>query len=157
MSRSTKRAKCPGCLPEGESSPDALAYFTRSTDDCKPAWRCENCGHCLPRQVKVRRQGRTPSQQRLIDELPKALLNKANEYSRHDHEVKRVDVSDENEFFVSLVVEVGLVGDEDTMASVLCRDYRHIFIRPSGGLELVNAKLKGRSRGWRNVVYGLTS
>jgi hypothetical protein len=55
-----------------------------------------------------------------------------------------------------VIVEVGMPNDEGTMASVYCRDYRHIVIGRHGGLKLMNAKNKRRSQGWFNAVHALT-
>ena len=41
-----------------------------------------------------------------------------------------------------LTLEVGSVGDENTMASVFCRDRRHVKIGIRGGTQLMNAKTK---------------
>ncbi len=73
----------------------------------------------------------------------------------HEYEYKRWDVSQVGRN-VSLVAEIGLVGDEGTAAALLARDYRHIFIGPRGGLHLANARNKARARGHR-VVWELTA
>lgn len=54
-----------------------------------------------------------------------------------DYEYKRFEVEDCGAF-VSVVSEVGLVGDEGTAASILCRTRRHIHIGKRGGMRLMN-------------------
>ena len=55
-----------------------------------------------------------------------------------------------------LLVVLGMVGDEGTMASVFCRNRRHIAIGPRGGLTLFNAKNKSEAKGWTSAIYSLT-
>ena len=52
-----------------------------------------------------------------------------------DYEIKEWRV-EENEFFVSVIVEVGLIGDEGTMASILGRDKLQVFIGKKGGTKI---------------------
>lgn len=98
-------------------------------------------------------------QQEMVERLKTAILEK-NSGSRGS-EIKKLEI---REFYntVSMVIEVGMPGDEGTMASVFARDYRHIFIGPRGGLEICNTKTKtgkyrkSRQRGWINAVYAVT-
>lgn len=55
-----------------------------------------------------------------------------------------------------LITEFGLVGDEDTLASVFCRDYRNFEIRKTGKVTLMNtAKLvKGEKVSAKTKVTG---
>lgn len=50
-----------------------------------------------------------------------------------EYEIKLWEVK-ECEYFVSLVVEYGLKGDEGTMAKVFGRDRAHLFIGKRGGI-----------------------
>lgn len=65
------------------------------------------------------------------------VLKMANEfdYSRGkgEYEIKRYEV-DDCEYFISVVIETGIIGDEGTLASVLCRDRVHLFIGKRGGI-----------------------
>lgn len=143
---------CPTCLPDVKG-----AYFSREVDDdLKPCWKCNNCGHEKKRQVRTRGTGRTRSQQRLVDYLPGRILEAHTYGDADNYEIKRLDVTDHDWGMTSIVIEVGRKGDEGTVGSIICRDYRHIFIGRSGGLQLVNAKHKAKSRGRFNVVHGLT-
>ena len=49
------------------------------------------------------------------------------------YEIKKWDI-DENEYFVSLVIEFGLKNDEGTLAAVISRDRAHLFIGKRGGI-----------------------
>lgn len=52
----------------------------------------------------------------------------------------------ENEYFISVIVEVGLKGDEGTLAEVFCRDRAHLFIGKRGGITYpVSKKMKDGS------------
>ena len=42
---------------------------------------------------------------------------------------------DENPYFVSVVVEVGMIGDEGTLASAFCRYHCQLFIGKRGGIR----------------------
>ena len=50
-------------------------------------------------------------------------------------EVKEEDIADMGDF-LSYSVVVGMPEDEGTLASVLCREYRHFFIGKRGGVQL---------------------
>lgn len=57
---------------------------------------------------------------------------------------------------VYMIIEVGMVGDENTLAEAFCRNYRHIVIGKNGGLELLNGKRPSYRYGFHNAVYELT-
>lgn len=78
-------------------------------------------------------------------------------HSDNDYEYKRFDVRDVEPggHYVFVVSEVGLKGDEGTLASIYCRTHRHISIGPRGGLTLLNAKHKSKRQG-RRVLWALT-
>lgn len=48
-------------------------------------------------------------------------------------EIKLWEV-EENEYFVNLVVETGMKGDEGTMAAIFARDRAQLFIGKRGGI-----------------------
>jgi hypothetical protein len=58
-------------------------------------------------------------------------------------ELKEFDVN-ENEYFVSVVFEVGGKNDEGTLASIFCRERGQVFIGPRGGItySVFSKKLK---------------
>lgn len=73
----------------------------------------------------------TKSQQRtlndIIDFLTKGYLN--------NYEVKELKVTTSEDWKDVLVsIEVGRVGDEGTMAELICRDHYQFFIGPRGGM-----------------------
>lgn len=49
---------------------------------------------------------------------------------------------------VFLYLETGLIGDEDTMASVFARDRRQFKIGPRGGVESINKNFK-----WKRNIF----
>ena len=74
---------------------------------------------------------------RLVDQEIKGIRG-----DRDDKEIKVWEV-DENEYFVSVIVEYGYKNDEGTMASIICRDRAHLFIGKRGGITYpVSKKLK---------------
>lgn len=126
-------------------------------DKGTPSWRCENCGKISPRRKRNPRKasnGMTKAQVETIAEVTRRILAK-NERTAKAVEVKesKVEVRDH---FVALTLEVGMVGDEGTMASIYCRDRRVLVIGPRGGLTLLNAKDKSKNTGWFEAVHGLT-
>jgi hypothetical protein len=82
--------------------------------------------------------------------------------SPRDIESKKFEVKNaDGRTFV--VLEVGMVGDEGSAASIYCRDYRHVVIGKRGGIELLNPKPTKRTKkvfktagGWFNAVHALT-
>lgn len=99
----------------------------------------------------------TPKQQAALDWLRRELLHHhgLGRIGRaHEYEYKRWDVRPVGHK-LSLVAEIGRIGDEGTYAQLLARDRRHILIGVRGGLQLLNAKNKARARG-RRVVWELT-
>lgn len=70
----------------------------------------------------------TSSQARAVELIKKAMLD-----GTKNHEIKRCDVKQVSGD-VSLVIVEGMVGDEGTMAAVICRTYSHIFIGRRGGI-----------------------
>jgi len=56
-------------------------------------------------------------------------------YCRDRYEIKRWEIDEIGvNGILSLVVVVGLPGDEGTMAAIFARDHAHIFIGPRGGI-----------------------
>ena len=81
----------------------------------------------------------------------KAIQNEVMEdWVRPGYELKNWEVN-ENEYFVSVVVEVGLIGDEGTFASILARNHAHIFIGKNGGLTYPTKKGKIKRLKWINL------
>jgi hypothetical protein len=59
------------------------------------------------------------------------------------YEIKREEVSDIG-YAISYAIEVGLPNDEGTLASTICRVYKHFFIGKRGGVKLVFAQSNGK-------------
>lgn len=81
----------------------------------------------------------TQSQERAINKIKRASI------WMDGLEIKRFEIED---FigFVSLYIEVGNIGDDDTLASIICRDRVHVFIGKRGGITYpVHKKLKDGS------------
>ena len=74
----------------------------------------------------------TKAQENAIERIKRLALNEHGKYA-DEYEIKEWEV-DENEYFVSLVVETGLKGDEGTMAAIFGRDRAHLFIGKKGGI-----------------------
>jgi hypothetical protein len=55
---------------------------------------------------------------------------------------------------LAVYVTTGLIGDEGTMAEVLCRDRIAVYVGPRGGLEARNGRLV--YRGYKALIYGKT-
>lgn len=72
----------------------------------------------------------TNAQEKALERIKK-LVEK--EFYSDQCEIKRWDMN-ENEYFVSLVVEYGLKDDEGTMAEIICRDRCQLFIGKRGGI-----------------------
>ena len=136
MSRKTrKRATCPTCSPD-----EKFAIYTRGRDfdgDGKwtSFWACNNCGHRKP--ITHRRRTWEPDtinarQQRTVDRLRTSLL------TRNDgsYEWKHFDVTTTDYGTVWLSCESGMLNDEGTAASILCRDSWHVQIKSGGGTKV---------------------
>lgn len=75
----------------------------------------------------------TKAQEMTIERIRKAAENMHGHCS-DSYEIKEWTV-DENEYFVSLCFEVGLKGDEGTMAALIARDRCQLFIGKRGGIS----------------------
>ena len=76
----------------------------------------------------------TNSQRNKINMIRKQAVNLHGDFSKN-YEFKQWEI-EEYETFVSLVVEVGMIGDENTYASIYCRDRLHVFIGKKGGVTI---------------------
>jgi len=70
---------------------------------------------------------------RTSEQIRDAMLQR-----RSDHELKKYEITPIAANLSSLIIEIGMVGDEGTAASLLCRDYRHYIIYRGGGVALVS-------------------
>src|SRR5688572_6808126 len=95
----------------------------------------------------------TPKQAKALEQLKEKILTSDSYGLPENYEYKEFEVKELEWGDVSLVTTVGRIGDEGTLASLIARNHRHIFIGPKGGLTLANpAKwVKGKKvpmRGW---------
>ena len=74
----------------------------------------------------------TKSQERALNKIKRLAEKWANE-GFEDGELKKWDV-EENEYFVSVIVEIGGKNDEGTQAEVFARDRAQLFIGKCGGV-----------------------
>ena len=94
----------------------------------------------------------TNSQMREVERIHKIALGMAKDLHTNG-EIKSWKV-EENEFFVSVVVEVGSVSDEGTLAAVICRERCQLFIGKRGGVKypvskfLKNGEFKSYYKKW---------
>jgi hypothetical protein len=89
----------------------------------------------------------TKKQAEVIEWIREHVLDRKYGHTAASYEIKRFEVTlpQVAKGRAFLVVTTGMKNDEDTLAEALCRDYRHIMIGSSGGLELLNPKKKGRA------------
>jgi hypothetical protein len=81
----------------------------------------------------------TSYQERAIEKIKRIALEDHGKYA-DNYELKQFEVH-ENEYFVSLIVEVGMKGDEGTMASIFARDRGQVFIGKRGGVTIPVSKM----------------
>lgn len=68
----------------------------------------------------------TKAQEKMVNKI-KYMMEQEFFYDKEKYEVKQFDVNDDK-YFVSVVGEVGLKGDEGTLAQVFGRERFHLFI-----------------------------
>lgn len=96
----------------------------------------------------------TNSQKKALNNIKRLAEEHMNSCFK-DGELKQWDV-EENEYFVSVVVEIGGKNDEGTLAEVFCRDRAHLFIGKHGGVRYpVSKQLKnGTWKHYEKVFEG---
>ena len=96
----------------------------------------------------------TNAQERALAKIEKLVKNG---FYSDDMEIKKWEVN-ENEYFVSLVLEYGLKNDEGTLAEVFARDRAQLFIGKKGGVRYpVNKLLKnGKFKHYEKRFKGIT-
>lgn len=70
-------------------------------------------------------------------EIEKLEITRMSRYGS-EYEFKRFEIT-EQDGYVFVISETGLVGDEGTMASIFARTKRHIMVGKRGRLRLLNA------------------
>ena len=69
-----------------------------------------------------------------IDQILFEMLHHADFDDKCRREIKQFEIRECGKK-LSVMVEVGMPGDEGTMASVLCRDRCHVFVGIRGGMR----------------------
>ena len=80
----------------------------------------------------------TKAQEKTVGRI-KAMMEQDFIYDKERYEIKEFEVK-ENDYFVSVVGEVGLKGDEGTLAQIFVRERFHLFIGKKGGITYYNRK-----------------
>ena len=78
-----------------------------------------------------------------------------NDLLNEDYEIKEFEVEETDFGTVIVYIVSGRKADDGTMAALLCRTKRHIFIGSKGGLKSYKRK-NGKSRtlkGWCDVMF----
>ena len=77
--------------------------------------------------------------------LHRYVIGKRDDEKRYEIKYKQVDPITENT--ISLVIETGLIGDEGTLAAILCRDRIHVFVGKKGGVRCYVTARSGPRKG----------
>lgn len=100
---------------------------------------CTNCGFARPFHSRQTRTDKmSPAQEKMIKFAKEQIFLNDSVGFPENHEYKRFDVEFLDWGKVQLLSEVGRKNDVGTMAALLCRTRRHIFIGRKGGLTLCN-------------------
>jgi hypothetical protein len=75
----------------------------------------------------------TKSQERMVNRIRRDAETMHN---NGGYEIKQWEVKDNDWGTVSIYLEIGLIGDEGTMAEYIGRDSLQIFIGPKGGTKI---------------------
>lgn len=131
-------AQCKNCLPEKWWGNPKVHGFWDIDRDAGVA-KCENCGYerkFVSRKIKIKSNGMTASQEKMIEVIREVVLQEDGHNSNYEYKQFEVKLCDWGS--VSVLTEVGRIGDEETLLSILGRTRRHIFIGPKGSLKLAN-------------------
>ena len=71
----------------------------------------------------------TKSQEKAIERIRQLV-----ERDMTDKQEIKIWGINEGEYFVSLVIEYGYIGDEGTLSAIFCRCHAHLFIGKRGGI-----------------------
>ncbi len=122
---------------------------------------CTNCleeREVTPRQPKVDEDGLTPKQREIIDLFKTRALrfwiNSKGEGREREIKEFKVEAQDYNDD-VCVTLEVGMVGDEGTLAASLARDRWLFWVGPRGGMKSYIWTESGtkKTRGFWNVLH----
>lgn len=98
----------------------------------------------------------TKSQEQALNTIKK-LTEKHMKGCYNNAEFKMWEVH-ENEYFVSVVLEVGEIGDEGTMAAIFGRDHAQLFIGKRGKITYPVSKTfkNGKTKHYTKEFEGIT-
>jgi len=100
------------------------------------------------------KQPLTASQHRVLARLVKDIAYH-DFYGAERYEFKRFDLTYGYKGRIFLVTETGLIGDEDTYASVLCRNRRHMCIGVRGGVQAMSGKKSKCTNYVNTLIFGV--
>lgn len=92
----------------------------------------------------------TKEQEKRIEQFRNIMLNLVG--YPETKEIKREQIHDIGYGTISVVITVGSIGDEGTMAEVVCRDTAQVFIGPKGGCFTMSTARSGKNKG-KTVRY----
>lgn len=107
----------------------------------------------------------TPSQEKALRRIWRAAWDRASNGGLTDVEVKEFNLKPIGSgpyLTVSVVLELGRVGDENTAASVFCRTRGHFFVGSHGGIRVAGVGYSSDFEGKRQktrrrpLIYGWT-
>lgn len=101
----------------------------------------------------------TKAQQRIVEILKERFIKeKAYSGNVDNYEYKKFEVEEckrvySNKIDIYIFASVGKKNDENTLASIYCRDNVHVRIGVRGGITVINAKRKSDSKGMINALH----
>lgn len=126
------------------------------------AWFVEDAvvDQVFEERVKVLREFNPQVTDRQVD-MARKLVQRIFKHDSYGnpfrYEFKKLELKASDHGALYLVTEVGGRRDEGTVASILCRNRRHIAIGKRGGVTLINAKEKRHTHGLFHAVNSLTN
>ena len=87
----------------------------------------------------------TREQEKKVAEIRNIMLNLVGH--AETKEIKEEEISEMGYGIVQMVIEVGMIGDEGTMAEVVCRSRAQVFIGPKGGCYTYSKARSGENKG----------
>lgn len=115
---------------------------------------CTNCGYERPfysRNAQTNKM--SPAQQKMVAFAKERIFENDSNGCPEKYEYKRFEVKLLEWGAVQILSEVGSKTDEGTMAAILCRTRRQIFIGRKGGLKLLNPARFIKKNGETRRVY----
>ena len=133
-----KRGLCPQCgNPEYKNG--NVFHLNVVTNN----WECGNCSHKKPagkkHSFKFGDDGLTDRQRDSVERIKTRFFERAANGDKY--EIKQLEIKPAGEYsFATVVIEVGMIGDEGTAASLLCRTSGHFIIRVGGSIKCLGLR-----------------